>query len=187
METTLSILLGIGLSAACGFRVFVPLLCMSIAASLGYLDLSPEFAWIGTPYALTAFAIATGAEVAGYYIPGVDHLLDTLATPAAVVAGTVTSAAVMMGDVSPLLKWSLAMIAGGGIAGAIQAGTMALRGASTATTAGLGNPLVAMGELAGATLISVIAIAAPVAAFVLILIFGVIVARVVVKKRAKPS
>src|ERR1051325_11169062 len=88
VETVLSICLGIGLSAACGFRIFVPLLVMSIAAMSGHLALSPGFQWIATYPALLTFAVATAVEIAGYYIPWVDHALDTLATPASIVAGT---------------------------------------------------------------------------------------------------
>src|ERR1043165_1472954 len=116
MEPLLAICLGIGLSAACGFRVFVPLLVMSIASLSGHLTLAPGFQWIGTYPALVTFSAATIAEIAGYYIPWVDHLLDTIATPAAIVAGTVITAAAV-GDMSPILKWSLAAIAGGGVAG----------------------------------------------------------------------
>src|SRR6476620_10855855 len=103
METLLSICLGIGLSAACGFRVFVPPLIMSIAALSGHLSLAHGFEWIGSYPALIAFSVATCLEVSGYYIPWVDHLLDTIATPAAIVAGAVITAS-MVADMSPFLK-----------------------------------------------------------------------------------
>ena len=94
MDTLLAVSLGIGLSAACGFRVFVPLLVMSVASLSGHLTLAPGFQWIGTYPALITFSVATVAEIGGYYIPWVDHLLDTMATPAAIVAGTVITASV---------------------------------------------------------------------------------------------
>src|SRR6516225_5140167 len=139
-ETLLGIALGIGLSAACGFRVFVPLLALSLASISGHLTLAPGFAWIGSYPALVAFSVATCLEIAGYYIPWVDHLLDTIATPAAVVAGIIVTASMVTG-MSPFLKWSLAIIAGGGAAGLVQGTTVLTRGASTATTGGLANPL----------------------------------------------
>src|SRR5947199_7997150 len=139
METLLSICVGIGLSAACGFRVFVPLLVMSIAALSGHLTLAHGFEWIGSYPALVAFAVATCLEIAGYYIPWVDHLLDTIASPAAVVAGTIITAS-MVTNTSPFLKWTLAIIAGGGVAGLVQGTTVLARGVSTTTTGGLGNP-----------------------------------------------
>src|SRR6266404_6194452 len=127
METVLSVCLGIGLSAACGFRVFVPLLVMSIAALSGHLTLAHGFEWIESYPALVAFSVATCLEVAGYYIPWVDHLLDTIATPAAIVAGTIITAS-MVTDMSPFLRWTLAAIAGGGAAGVVQGTTVLTRG-----------------------------------------------------------
>jgi hypothetical protein len=173
METFLSILVGIGLSAACGFRVFVPLLVMSLASMSGHLTLSGGFSWIGTYPAMLAFAVATVAEIAGYYIPWIDHILDIIATPAAVVAGVIVMASSVVG-VSPFLRWSLAILAGGGIAGTFQAITGLTRASSTATTAGLGNPIVSTVEAAGATAFSVLSIAIPLvglAAIALLLAF----------------
>jgi Domain of unknown function (DUF4126) len=170
METVMSICLGIGLSAACGFRVFVPLLVMSIASLSGHLTLAHGFEWIATYPALIAFSVATGLEVTGYYIPWVDHLLDTIATPAAIVAGTVITAS-MVGSMSPLLKWTLAAIAGGGVAGLVQGVTVTARGASTLTTGGLANPLVSTLELGGAVVTSALAMVAPLLVVVLIALF----------------
>ncbi|HOX16704.1 MAG TPA: DUF4126 domain-containing protein, partial [Smithellaceae bacterium] len=116
METFLSIAVGIGLAAACGFRIFVPLLMMNLAALSGHLVLPSGFAWMGSTYATIAFASATVLEIIGYYVPWFDHVLDTITTPAAVIAGTVTTAAAVT-DISPFLKWTMALIAGGGIAG----------------------------------------------------------------------
>jgi hypothetical protein len=155
METILSLCVGIGLSAACGFRVFVPFLVMSAASVSGHLTLSPGFQWIGTYPALIAFSTATALEIGGYYIPWVDHFLDSVATPAAVVAGTVITASFVT-DVSPFFKWTLAVIAGGGAAGLVQTTTVLARGASSLTTGGLGNPVFATGELAGSLLTSVV-------------------------------
>ncbi len=159
-EIFLSVLVGIGLSAACGFRVFVPLLVMSIASLSGHLTLSPGFEWIGTTPALLAFAIATAAEIAGYYIPWVDHLLDIIAGPAAVVAGIIAMASSVAG-MSPFLRWSLALIAGGGIAATFHGITALARMTSTAATGGLGNPIVATIEAVGASIFSILAVAVP--------------------------
>ena len=119
METLLAICVGIGLSAASGFRVFVPMLGMSIASSSGHLELASSFEWIGSPVAVVAFSIATILEVGAYYVPWVDNLLDSIATPAAIAAGTITTGS-MVGDVSPFLQWGLALVAGGGTAGVVR-------------------------------------------------------------------
>lgn len=185
METTLSICIGIGLSAACGFRVFVPLLIMSIASLSGHLTLTPGFQWIGSYPALIAFSVATALELAAYYIPWLDNALDTLATPAAIVAGIVVTASVVTG-LSPFLKWTLAVIAGGGVAGLVQGTTVATRAASTVTTGGIGNPLVAAIELGGSTLTSVLAIMAPLLALVLLAVVFTWFARKRFRQRGEP-
>jgi hypothetical protein len=162
-ETLLSVFVGVGLSAACGFRIFVPPLVMSIASLSGHLTLTSGFEWIGTWPALIAFALATVLEIVGYYIPWVDHLLDTVATPAAAIAGIVVVASTATG-MSSFLRWSLAIIAGGGLAGTFQAMSSLARVTSTATTAGLGNPVVATLEAGGSAVLSVLAVIIPVLA-----------------------
>src|SRR6266508_2903629 len=161
METILSLLVGIGLSAACGFRVFLPLLVVSIASNTGHLKLASGFAWMGSDAALIAFAVATVLEVAGYYIPWVDNLLDTIASPAAIIAGTLVTASLVT-DMSPFLKWTLAVIAGGGIAGLVQGTTVLARSASSAGTGGLANPILATAELGGSLATSILSLVAPV-------------------------
>lgn len=165
MDMVLALCMGIGLSAACGFRVFVPLLITSIAANAGELTLDPAFQWIGTPIALAAFAVATALEIGAYYIPWLDNLLDAIATPAAVVAGTLLTASFLTG-MSPFLQWGLAAIAGGVPAGAVQLATTFLRGGSTATTGGLGNPLLSTAEAGASTGLSLLALLLPVVAMV---------------------
>jgi hypothetical protein len=159
-EILLSLALGIGLSAACGFRVFVPFLVMSIAAQAGYLQLASGWEWIGTLPAIIAFAIAAVLEIVAYYVPWLDNFLDSVATPAAIVAGVVATASVISG-MSPFLTWTLAAIAGGGAAGIIQSSTVLLRGMSSMTTMGMGNSAVSSTELVGSVLFSVLALLLP--------------------------
>jgi len=167
MDTLLGIAVGLGLGAACGFRVFVPLLVMNLASLSGHLHLASGFAWIGSSYATVAFATATIAEVFAYFIPWLDHALDIVATPAAVIAGTLATASLVT-DMSPFLKWTLALIAGGGIAGLVQGTTVTLRTTSLASTAGVGNPLVSTLELVGSIIIAVLAILVPILCLVFI-------------------
>ena len=148
-DLPLSIVLGVGLAAATGFRVFLPMLIVSGAAYTGHLPLAESFGWLGTPAALTMLGVAALVEILAYYVPGVDNLLDSLATPAALVAGTVVSAAVMT-DVPPMVKWTAAVIAGGGVAGLTQGATAMLRAKSTVLTGGIGNWVIATAELGGA-------------------------------------
>ena len=181
METLTSILLGIGLSAATGFRIFVPFLVASIAAITGYLPLSPSFEWIGTYPALILFGAATILEIAAYYIPWLDNLLDSIATPAAFVAGAILMIAVVSG-LPPLAKWALAIIAGSGAAGIVQSGTTMTRLASTTTTGGLANPIVSTVEAGSSFGLSLLAILLPVISGLVTIVFLFWLGSKVIKK-----
>ncbi len=167
MEIFLSICIGIGLSAACGFRVFLPLLCLSVAARFGvaHLNLAPSFAWLGSTPAMVIFGAATIIEIAAYYIPWLDNLLDTVAVPLAAIAGIFVTASVVA-DIDPLWRWTLAIIAGGGIATTTQLATTKARMTSSALTGGLGNPILATIENVLSSILSVLAVLWPVVALV---------------------
>lgn len=169
-DLALSVVLGVALAAATGFRVFLPMLIVSGAAYSGHLHLDSGFAWLGTPAALIMLSVAAVAEVLAYYIPVVDNLLDVVAAPAAFIAGTILSAAVMT-DMPPMVKWTAAIIAGVGVAGLTQGVTGILRAHSTVLTGGLGNFVISTAELGGAAVISFLALAAPVAAIALVVLF----------------
>ncbi len=172
----LSAFIGIGLAAASGFRVFLPLFAVSLASYMGWIPMNENFQWLsGTPTLITT-GFAMIAEILAYYIPYIDHLLDTLSVPMATIAGSVLFAS-QFADLGTFPQWALALIAGGGTAAAISSGFAGTRAASTATTGGLGNSVVATTETAGAGIMSVLAIAAPVIAaiFAIILVLFVLV------------
>jgi hypothetical protein len=169
MDTTIAILVGIGLAASCGFRVFVPLLVTSGASLSGYLPLSDGFHWIATWPALIAFAVASAVEVIAYYVPWLDNLLDTIASPLGVVSGVILFAASVT-ELDPFLHWSLAIIAGGGSAAVMQGGTVATRLASTATSGGFANFVFSTFELVAGFLLAIISIVAPILAVMLVLV-----------------
>ena len=173
-ETLLGITVGIGLSAACGFRVFVPLLVINLATITGHLHLAPGFEWIGSDYATIAFGTATLFEILAYYIPWLDHILDLITSPAAIIAGMVVTASMVM-DISPFLRWTLAIIAGGGAAAIVQGVTVALRTKSSALTAGAGNPFVSSAELAGSIITALLAIVVPVLCLILVALLCIFV------------
>ena len=197
-ETILSIITGIALSAACGFRVFVPMLVMSIASysgpplslpsslewlrsMIGHLPLAPGFEWVGTPLALKAFGIATLCEIAAYHVPWLDHLLDHIASPAAVVAGILVTASSLTG-LSPFLHWFFAVIAGGATAGVVQAITVGTRAGSTATSLGMTNWIVSTAEWIGSLLMSLLALLLP--AIILVVVGAILV---YTSRRKKPA
>jgi hypothetical protein len=168
MDAVLAVLVGVGLAASCGFRVFVPFLVTSGAALSGYLDVAQNFDWLGTWTAFSAFGVATLVEILAYYIPWLDNLLDALTSPLAVIAGTVLFAASVTG-IDPFLKWTLAIIAGGGSAALVQGGTVLTRIASTTTTGGLANFVVSTLESLAGVFFSLISIVIPLVAVILII------------------
>lgn len=177
-------MVGIGLAASCGFRVFVPMLVMSIAVKAGKLSLAEGWEWMGSWGAIASFGLATAAEVGGYYIPWLDNALDVVSSPAAVVAGVVATAA-CVSKADPLLQWSVAIIAGGGIAGAIQSGTVLIRGGSTATTGGLGNFVVSTIELCLSFVVSLLAVLfAPLACLAIAGVGYLMVRRILRRRKA---
>jgi Domain of unknown function (DUF4126) len=172
LDTLVELMLALSLSSAAGFRVFVPLLALSAAAVLGHIDLPTNFDWLENPQALGLFTIAAILEILGYTIPWFDHALDLVATPAAILAGTVMTAS-LAPEMDPLVKWTLALVAGGGTAGITKAVMNLLRGTSTASTGGLANPIFAALELLVAVTLSALAVTLPIAAGILVIgIFG---------------
>lgn len=184
VEYLLAAALGVSLAAAVGLRVFVPMLVVSVAARFGFMELSPGFSWVGSNTAIAMLAIAAIAEVAAYYVPGLDNVLDALAAPVAVAAGTLM-VAVPLGELAPMVKWTAAIVAGGGVAGVTHAITSMLRAKSTLATGGLGNPLVATGELGGSLLLSILALLLPVVALVLLLVGLALLIRLVLRMRRR--
>ena len=161
-QMLMGVAVGLGLAAACGFRVFVPLLAIAIAKRAG-ADFVPDaaFGWVESDLALVVLIAATAFEIGAYYVPWIDNLLDTVATPAAGIAGTLVMMGMLDGAGMPeSLQWGLGIIGGGGSALSVQGLTVVARGASSLTTGGLGNSVVATTENLGSSLLSLIAVLA---------------------------
>lgn len=182
----IAVIMGIGLSAACGFRVFIPMLIMGIVAKTGHIRLTENFAWIASKPAIIAFATASILEISAYYIPWLDNAMDSISTPVAVIAGTVLTSSVIL-DISPFFRWSLAIIAGGGAAGVVQASTMLARAASSAITAGLGNFFISTIELLLSLIISLLAIFLPVLSLIFLILILYKISTTVCKKKSLAS
>lgn len=176
-ETIISIFLGIGLAASVGFRVFLPLFALSLASYFNVWELNDSWQWIGSLAAVITLGVATVIEIFAYFIPWVDNVLDSFAVPLAAIAGT----AVMVSTVAnldPVVTWSLAIIAGGGTATAIKGASATSRLASTATTGGLGNPIVSTVETGTAVVVTAASIFAPFVAAILVIIILFIIFRI---------
>lgn len=187
IQVVIALAAGISLSASCGFRVFVPPLIVSLAALAGMVDLSPDLAWLGTWPAAIAFGSAVLVEVGAYYIPALDNLLDTISVPAATLAGTLLTAAMLGVDIPPAARWILALIAGGGTALAVSSATATARGASTVTTAGLANPVLSTGELAASAGLSIMSILLPLLALALAVVLVILLVRWLTNRRRRTS
>lgn len=183
-ETVISIFLGVGLAASVGFRVFLPLFALSLASYFNIWELNSSWQWIGSLAAVITFGVATLVEIFAYYIPWVDNLLDSFAVPLAAIAGTAVMVSTVA-DLDPVVTWSLAIIAGGGTATAIKGAGATSRLASTASTGGLGNPVVSTVETGTALVVTTASIFAPILAAVLVIIILVIIFRVYRKLRPR--
>ena len=124
--------------------------------------------------------IACLAEFGAYYVPWLDNVLDTIASPAAVLSGIGMTSMVLVGS-DPIIQWSFAIIAGGGSAGIIQATTVVIRGLSSTLTLGFGNSFVASGENIASIVLTIAALIAPIIAA----IFAIIVISVLVRQAIK--
>lgn len=171
LNILLSVATGIALAAAAGFRAFVPLFAAGLAIHFGWIEPARGFDWLGEPVVLVALGVATTAEVAAYYLPGVDHVLDLIGAPVAVAAGIVAAAGVMVG-LPDWLRWLTAIGAGGAVATAGHALNAVGRAKTGAASGGIGNPAYSTAELAGSVLISSLAFILPVIALILLIALG---------------
>ncbi|MDX1278224.1 DUF4126 domain-containing protein [Oceanihabitans sediminis] len=175
-EAILSIFLGVGLAASVGFRVFVPLFALSLASYFNVWELNESWQWVGSLTAVITLGVATIVEIFAYYIPLVDNLLDSIAMPLAAIAGTAVMVSTVA-DLSPVITWALAIIAGGGTAAAIAGTSSVARVASTTTTGGLGNPIVSTAETGTSIVMAGISLFVPVLGFILVIFLLFIIFR----------
>lgn len=172
MDVTIltQIAMGIALSACAGLRVFLPLLAAALAAQFNFINLPADMQWLGSWPAVICLGTAAILEVGAYYIPFIDNLLDTIATPLSVAAGTMLAFSILpVSDQEPLIRWGMALLAGGSTAGTIQLGTGFLRLLSSKATAGTGNAIVATSENAAATTGAVLSLLFPIIMAVLLI------------------
>jgi hypothetical protein len=174
VNIALSVAAGLALAAAAGFRAFVPLLAAGHAIHYGNVEPAPGFAWLGEPAVLVALAVATLVEIAAYYIPGVDHVLDIVSAPVAVAAGIVAAAGVMVG-LPDWARWLTAIGAGGVVTTAGHALNAVGRAKTGIASGGAGNPVYSTGELAGSLALSALALVLPVLAIVAMIAIAIVV------------
>ncbi|MEC7142072.1 MAG: DUF4126 domain-containing protein [Candidatus Thermoplasmatota archaeon] len=165
--------LGLGLAAASGFRVFIPPFLYGLFLRLDMVPISIPMTgiseWMASDIGLIILGVAMIVEILGYYVPWIDNLLDTIASPAAIIAGVMMMSSTLS-DTHPALQWGASIIAGGGVSGTVQIGTVATRAVSTATTGGLANPIVSTIEAGACIVCTILAILLPLIALLLVII-----------------
>jgi hypothetical protein len=182
MSSITSIAIGIGLSTSTGFRILVPFACLSAAALYGDITLPTQLAWLNSYPAFIGLLVGTLIEVAAYYIPWVNDALDTVELPASVIAGTYLTGA-FAADLPTLLQWSLALGAGGGIAGSINGLTSVTRLATNSATAGLATPVTSSLEWMSALMLAILALTLPLLGFGLAIFLLVFVVKKMSRRR----
>jgi len=171
-------LLGLGLASATGLRTFLPLLMLALAAKfeLFGLRLIDQMDWLASWPAVAALATAAVAEFAGDKVPAIDHALNAVGYVTRPVAGAVAAGSVFWA-VDPTAAAIAGVIVGAPAALAFNAAQTGVRVGSTATTGGLGNPLVSLIEDVLTVVTVVIAFLAPILIPLALIALAVIVFR----------
>lgn len=165
MELLSGLLSSLGLSGAAGLNAYIPLLLVGLLSRFGVMDLAQPFDLLGSTWVLVGIGVIGLLDFVGDKIPGVDHLLHLAGSVVNTAAGAVLFAAQTgVADVPPALSMALGLI----VAGGVHATRTAVRPVATATTGGLGNPVVSTVEDGTSLLLSVLAVFAPVLAVILL-------------------
>lgn len=171
MELLSGLLSSLGLSGAAGLNAFVPLLLVGVLSRFGVLGLNEPFDLLGNTWVLVGIGVLGLLDFVGDKIPGVDHALHLLGGVVNTAAGAVLFAAQTgVADVPPALSMALGVI----VAGGVHATRAAVRPVATASTGGLGNPVVSGVEDGTSVLLSVLAVFAPVVGAVVLAVVAVL-------------
>ena len=182
MELLSGLLSSLGLSGAAGLNAFVPLLLVGVLSRFGVLGLNEPFELLGNTWVLVGIGVLGLLDFVGDKIPGVDHALHLLGGVVNTAAGAVLFAAQTgVADVPPALSMALGLI----VAGGVHATRTAVRPVATATTGGLGNPVVSGVEDGTSVLLSVLAVFAPVVGAVVLAVVTVLGVRFWLRLRSR--
>jgi len=157
----MDILTAFGLSASAGLNAYIPLLIIALAVRFtDWIQLRYPYDLIGSWWAIGALVLLLVVEVLADKIAVVDHVNDVVAMFIRPTAGALLFAA-STGTVQSLDP-TLALILGFVVAGTVHGAKATARPMVTASTAGVGNPIVSTLEDIAALLTSVAAVVAPV-------------------------
>jgi len=164
MDGFASLFSAFGLASAAGFNAYVPLLTVGLVARYtDLLRLAEPFDVLTQPWVLAVIGVLAVVDFVADKIPAVDtawHGLGALVSP---IAGAVLFASQqnVLSDMHP----AIGALAGLIVAGGFHGSRAAVRPVSTATTGGLGNPVLSLLEDLLSGLLSVLAVFLPVIAF----------------------
>lgn len=155
-------LLGLGLAAATGLRVFLPLLLLALAVKfeLFGIRLNPEMEWLVADAAVAALGVASLVEVLADKIPVVDNLLQAVGLVIRPIAAVVAAGSVFWA-VDPLTAAVAGLIVGAPAALAFAGASGGARATSTATTGGIANPVLSLIEDLAVGVLVISALVAP--------------------------
>lgn len=162
------ILTAFGLSLSAGLNAYIPLLIVAVFARFDMITLSEPFAPLESWWAIGVLGVLLIVEVLVDKVPAVDTVNDVINTIIRPAAGAILFAATAgtITEMSPVLSVILGILA----AGTVHAGKSLARPVVTATTAGVGNPIVSTAEDVVSALTSFLAIVLPWMALIIALL-----------------
>ena len=164
--------LGIGLSAACGIRAFLPLLLVALNQRFNLIQTSFHLEWLDNNIVLIVLCVATIIELIAYYIPLIDHALDFIGSPLVFLVGAMSMASVIP-DMPVYIDNILSIILGGSTALSMN-GLMGIgRMKTTTLSAGAANPVYATLENIVSMVLTLLSFIIPViiACLIILLVF----------------
>ncbi|HET7461381.1 MAG TPA: DUF4126 domain-containing protein [Longimicrobium sp.] len=175
---------GVVLAATAGLRAFLPVFSASLAAWMTDLPLPGSLAWLEKPQTVLIFGVATLLEILGDKIPVVDHLLDGVQVLTKPVLA-VLAATPFLYQLSPEYSVAIGIVLGAPLALGVHSAKATARLGSTATTAGMGNPLLSVAEDVAAVVSIVLGFLAPLLALVLMAVTIFFIARLALRVRRR--
>jgi hypothetical protein len=162
-----SVFAAFGLAGAAGLNAWIPLLTTALLARAGAIDLAEPYDDLTSTPGLILLGVAFAADFVGDKVPVVDHVLHAIGSVVNPAAGAVLFAGST--GVETDIPTIVALLAGGSVAGALHAGRATVRPASTAGTAGIGNPVLSLLEDAGSLALTGFALLLPIIAFLAVI------------------
>ncbi len=185
MDALFGVFSAFGLSSAAGLNAYIPLLAVGLLGRLEYLTLQNPYSVLTSTPVLAILAGLTLIDFIADKVPAVDHVTHVIGGLVHPIAGAIVFASQnnLLSDVHP----AISLAAGFVMAGGFHATRAAVRPVATATTAGVGNPVLSLLEDVVSLVLSVLAIFAPLIALVLFIALLFVVVRAWQRLRRRTS